>query len=304
MFRRALLSTATLAALASLSGFAPLAQAAQPLRLEVFNPGARSMFPVSSEIVTGQAEAVLIDAQFQRNDAEALVRKIKATGKKLTTVYISHSDPDYYFGLDVVQAAFPDAKIVATPQTVAAIQASKDGKLAHWGPILKDNAPKTLVVPEALAGDSLTLEGRKIQVVGLDGLNGSPPERSFAWIPSLKAVVGGIPVSANIHVWVADTQTPQSRRDWIKTLDRIAALHPKTVVPGHHLPNADGSAPYTVASVKFTRSYLQAFEVEAAKAKDSGELIAAMKKRYPRLEDASSLELGAKVVKGEMKWPQ
>ncbi|MDM0003769.1 MBL fold metallo-hydrolase [Variovorax sp. J22G73] len=304
MFRRALLSTATLAALASLSGFAPLAQAAQPLRLEVFNPGARSMFPVSSEIVTGQAEAVLIDAQFQRNDAEALVRKIKATGKKLTTVYISHSDPDYYFGLDVVQAAFPDAKIVATPQTVAAIRPSKDGKLAHWGPILKDNAPKALVVPDALAGDSLTLEGRKIQVVGLDGRDSSPPERSFAWIPSLKAVVGGIPVSANIHVWVADTQTPQSRRDWIKTLDRIAALHPKTVVPGHYLPNADGSAPYTVASVKFTRSYLQAFEVEAAKAKDSGELIAAMKKRYPRLEDASSLELGAKVVKGEMKWPQ
>jgi glyoxylase-like metal-dependent hydrolase (beta-lactamase superfamily II) len=298
MFRRALLSTAALTAMLSL---ASLAQAAQPLKLEVYNPGARSMFPVSSEIVTGQAEAVLIDAQFQRNDAEALVRQIKATGKKLTTIYISHSDPDYYFGLDVVQAAFPDAKIVATPQTVAAIQASKDGKLAHWGPVLKDNAPKVLVVPEALAGDSITLEGRKIQVVGLDG---PTPERSFAWIPSLKAVVGGIPVSANIHVWMADTQTPQSRRDWLQTLDRIAALHPKTVVPGHYLPNANGSAPYTVASVKFTRSYLRAFEVEAAKAKDSGELVAAMKKRYPALKDASSLELGAQVIKGEMKWPQ
>lgn len=298
MFRRALLSTAALAALV---GIAPLAQAAQPLKLDVYNPGTRSMFPVSSEIVTGQTEAVLIDAQFQRNDAEALVQKIKATGKKLTTVYISHSDPDYYFGLDVVQAAFPDAKIVATPQTVAAIQASKDGKLAHWGPILKDNAPKALVVPDALVGDSLTLEGRKIQVVGLDG---PTPERTFGWIPSLKAVVGGIPVSANIHVWVADTQTPESRRDWLKTLDRIGALHPRTVVPGHYLPNANGSAPYTVASVKFTRDYLKAFEVEAAKAKDSAALIAAMKKRHPTLRDTSSLELGAKVVKGEMKWPQ
>ncbi|MGJ7563140.1 MBL fold metallo-hydrolase [Variovorax sp. GB1R11] len=301
MFRRALLSTAALAALTALAGIAPLAQAAQPLKLDVYNPGTRSMFPVSSEIVTGQTEAVLIDAQFQRNDAEALVQKIKATGKKLTTVYISHSDPDYYFGLDVVHAAFPDAKIVATPQTVAAIQASKDGKLAHWGPILKDNAPKALVVPDALVGDSLTLEGRKIQVVGLDG---PTPERTFGWIPSLKAVVGGIPVSANIHVWVADTQTPESRRDWLKTLDRIGALHPRTVVPGHYLPNANGSAPYTVASVKFTRDYLKAFEVEAAKAKDSAALIAAMKKRYPTLRDTSSLELGAKVVKGEMKWPQ
>nr|WP_295987812.1 MBL fold metallo-hydrolase [uncultured Variovorax sp.] len=299
MLRRTLLASA-LAIGSSL--VAPLtAQAAQPLRLDVYNPGAKSMFPVSSEIVSGQADAVLIDAQFQRNDAEALVQKIKATGKKLTTVYISHSDPDYYFGLDVIQAAFPDAKIVATPQTVASIQASKDGKLAHWGPILKDNAPKALVVPQPLAGDSIELEGRKIQVVGLDG---PTPERSFAWIPSLKAVVGGIPVSANIHVWVADTQTPESRRDWIKTLGRIEALHPKTVVPGHYLPNANGSAPYTVASVKFTHDYLRAFEAEAAKAKDSTTLIAAMKKRYPKLEDASSLELGAKVIKGEMKWPQ
>lgn len=299
MLRRTLLASA-LAIGASL--VAPLtAQAAQPLRLDVYNPGAKSMFPVSSEIVTGQADAVLIDAQFQRNDAEALVQKIKATGKKLTTVYISHSDPDYYFGLDVIQAAFPDAKIVATPQTVAAIQASKDGKLAHWGPILKDNAPRALVVPQPLAGDSIELEGRKIQVVGLDG---PTPERSFAWIPSLKAVVGGIPVSANIHVWVADTQTPESRRDWIKTLGRIEALHPKTVVPGHYLPNANGSAPYSLASVKFTRDYLRAFEAEAAKAKDSTALIAAMKKRYPTLQDVSSLELGAKVIKGEMKWPQ
>lgn len=201
----------------------------------------------------------------------------------------------------MVHAAFPDAKIVATPQTVAAIQASKDGKLAHWGPILKDNAPQALVVPEPLAGDSLTLEGRKIRVVGLDG---PTPDRSFVWIPSIKAVVGGIPVSANIHVWTADTQTPASRRDWIKTLGRIEALHPRTVVPGHYLPNADGSAPYTLASVTFTRGYLQAFETEAAKAKDSAALVAAMTKRYPKLEGASTLELGAKVIKGEMKWPQ
>ena len=299
MFRRSLLSAAALSATLSLASLA--AHAAEPLKLDVYNPGAKSMFPVSSELVTGQTDAVLIDAQFQRNDAEALVQKIKASGKKLTTVYISHSDPDYYFGLDVIQAAFPDAKIVATPQTVAAIQASKDGKLAHWGPILKENAPKALVVPEPLAGDSIELEGRKIQVVGLDG---PTPARTFAWIPSIKAVVGGVPVSANIHLWVADTQTPESRRDWLKTLGRIEALRPKTVVPGHFEPNADGSMPYSVASVKFTRSYLQAFETEAAKAKDSAALVAAMKKRYPKLQHASSLELSAKVIKGEMKWPQ
>ncbi|SMG01343.1 Metallo-beta-lactamase superfamily protein PA0057 [Burkholderia singularis] len=270
------------------------------LRIDVYNPGEKSVFPVSSEIITGRTGAILIDAQFQRNDAQALVDKIKATGKPLKLVYVSHSDPDYYFGLDTIKAAFPDAKIVATPQTVAAINANKDDKLAYWGPILKDNAPHALVVPQPLDGDTLTLDGHKLRVVGLDG---PTPERTFLSIPSERAVVGGIPVAANIHVWIADTQTPESRRHWIETLDRIAALHPARVVPGHYLANPDGSKPYSLAAVKFTRDYLIAFEAQAAKAKNAAELIAAMKARYPNLGDVSSLEISAKVIKGEMQWP-
>ncbi len=279
-------------------GFAASALAAEPLHLEVYNPGGNAIFPVSSVIVTGPKEAVLIDAQFQRNDAQAVVEKIKATGKRLTTVYISHYDPDYYFGLDVVHAAFPQADIVATPETVAKIASSKDGKLAHWGPILKDNAPQALVVPKPLAGRSLKVDGQTLEITGPE------PTRSFVWIPSLKAVVGGIPVLANIHVWVADTQTPASRQAWLKSLDAITALKPTTVVPGHYLPNADGSAPRGLDAIRFTRDYLVAFDVEAAKAKDSAELIAAMKERFPKAGEESSLELGAKVIKGEMKWPQ
>ena len=142
----------------------PVAQAAQPLQVQVYNPGEKAIFPVASVIVSGEREAILVDAQFQRNDAETLVQRIKDSGKTLTTVYVSHSDPDYYFGLDTIQAAFPDAKIVATPQTVAAIKTNMDGKLAYWGPILKDNAPHKLVLPQALKGDRLTLEGKVIEI--------------------------------------------------------------------------------------------------------------------------------------------
>lgn len=273
------------------------ALAAEPLKLEVYNPGAQSIFPVSSQIVSGPTEAVLIDAQFQRNDAEVLVEKVRATGKKLTTIYISHSDPDYYFGLDVVHKAFPDAKIVATKETVAAIEASKDGKLAHWGPIMEGNAPKALLVPQALREPTPKVDGQVLEV------RGPEPARTFVWIPSLKTVVGGIPVSANIHVWMADTQTEQSRRDWLGTLDAITALKPKTVIPGHYLPNADGSQPDSPQTVIDTRDYLLAFEQEAKKAVDSKQLIAAMQTRYPDLADESSLELGAQVIKGEVKWP-
>jgi len=105
-------------------------------------------------------------------------------------------------------------------------------------------------------------------------------------------------VAENIHVWMADTQTAQSHADWLDTLHSIEALKPTTVIPGHYL----GESKRSLASVKFTADYIKAFDVETAKAKDSAALIASMKKRYPTLGEESSLELSAKVAKGEMQW--
>lgn len=294
-----LLSTAAVA-VAMLGAVPAFAADKGALDISVYNPGENGVFAVSSEIVSGPSEVLLVDAQFSTADAAELVKQIKATGKTLKAVYISHSDPDYYFGLETIRVAFPDVKILATPQTIAAIEASKDGKLAFWGPILKDNAPKTVIVPEALQGDTLSVDGKDIKIVGLDGAS---PDRTFIWVPSSKAVIGGIPVLANEHVWIADTQTPESRVNWKKTLDAIEALKPELVVPGHYSLNADGSKPFTLGSVTFTRDYINAFEAEAAKAGNSAELIAAMKKLYPGLAGDSSLEISAKVIKGEMKWP-
>ncbi|AJJ61436.1 MBL fold metallo-hydrolase [Yersinia aldovae] len=295
MFNKTLLQM-TFAGLATFAAVST-ASAAEPLKMEVYNPGEKSIFPVSSEIISGKTEVALIDAQFQRNDAEALIKKIQQSGKKLTTIYISQADPDFYFGLDVITKAFPQAKVIATPQTIEEIKATKEGKLAYWGPILKENAPSSVIVPEALQGKSFTVDGQKIEVEGLDGPS---PEKTFVWIPSLKAVVGGVAVSGNIHLWVADTQTAESRQHWLTTLEKIKALKPVTVVPGHYLDNA----PQTLASVTFTQNYLTTLNKEIPKAKDSAELIAAMKKHYPQLKDESSLELSAKVLKNEMKWPQ
>ncbi|OCQ51646.1 Metallo-beta-lactamase superfamily protein [Photorhabdus australis subsp. thailandensis] len=277
-------------------GTVSLAQATD-LKLDVYNPGEKSIFPVSSEIISGDKEVVLIDAQFQKNDAEALVKRIKDTGKKLTTIYISQSDPDFYFGLEVLTKAFPDAKVVASPETIKEINQTKDGKLAYWGGVLKEQAPKKVIVPKPLEGNTFTIDGEKLIVEGLDG---PAADRTFVWIPKLKAVVGGVTVSSNIHVWMADTQTKDSRKNWMQTLDRIKELKPTIVVPGHFI----GNTPMTLESVHFTQNYLTVFEKELSKTKDFKALIAAMEKHYPKLGDKSSLELSAKVLKGEMKWPQ
>jgi glyoxylase-like metal-dependent hydrolase (beta-lactamase superfamily II) len=265
------------------------------LTTEVFNPGEQAIFAVSSVLVQGKTDAVLIDAQFSAEQARKLAGKIKASGKRLTSIYISHGDPDFYFGLDTLQAAFPEAKILATPQTIAHIQETNEGKLKVWGPKLGENAPRQLVVPEPLQGDSLQLEGQTLQLVGLDG---PTPDRTVVWIPSIKTVAGGIPVMAGEHVWMADTQTAQSHSDWLAMLDRIKALGPEVVIPGHFV----GTMPAGTAAVDFTADYIRAFDEETAKAKDGAALEAAMKQRFPNLGGLESLALSAKVAKGEMQW--
>ncbi|EPZ2437954.1 MBL fold metallo-hydrolase [Providencia rettgeri] len=270
---------------------------AETLTLDVYNPGNNSVFPVSSEIISGSSEVVLIDAQFQKNDAQQLVDKIKKLNKKLTTIYISHSDPDYYFGLDTLTNAFPEAKVVATANTVESIKATKDGKLAYWSGVLKDEAPAHIIVPEVIKGDSFTVDGERLEIKGLDSAS---PDRTYVWVPSLKAVVGGVIVSDNIHVWVADTQTEESRKNWQQTLKDIKALNPITVVPGHFT----GASKLDTSTVSFTQKYSQDFENAAKTSKNSDELIQKIAVKYPQLDDKSSLELSAKVVKGEMQWPQ
>lgn len=277
---------------------APVPQQAQAQALTVatYNPGEAGIFAVSSVLVSGAKDAVLIDAQFSGADAQKLVDLVKASGKRLTTIYISHGDPDFYFGLDVLQAAFPQAQVLATPQTIAHIKQTQAEKLKVWGPQLGANAPKRIVVPEPVSGDRLELEGQALEIVGLQG---PTPDRSFVWIPSIKTVAGGIPVVGSEHVWMADTQTPQSHADWLATLDRISALKPEVVIPGHYAPGA----PQNLDAVRFTADYIRAFDEEAAKAKNSTELIDALKRRYPGLPGESSLALSAKVAKGEMQWP-
>jgi len=278
-----------------LLGLSHAAVAAAPLALDVYNPGEAAIFPVSSVLVSGEKEAVLIDAQFARPQAEQLVKKIQSSGKRLKTIYISHGDPDYYFGLQTLAEAFPQADIVATAQTVAHIRATRDDKLAYWGPKLGQDAPREVMLPKVMTGNTLRLEGRELQVIGLDG---AQPDRTFVWIPSIKAVVGGVVLSNNIHVWMADTQTAQSRTDWLKTLEHIQQLDPVTVVPGHYLAGrlAPAQAP------AFTARYVKDFIEQSAKAKDSTALIKAMTGLYPGLADEASLDLSAKVDKGEMAW--
>ncbi|MFC8679333.1 MBL fold metallo-hydrolase [Streptomyces griseorubiginosus] len=255
-------------------------------------------FPAGSKnktatLVTGEREALLVDAGFTRADGHRLAAEVLDSGKSLTTVFVSHADPDFYFGAEVVADAFPEAVFVATPLVIEHIRDSYQGKLKAWE-ALGPNLPTRLVELTELTGD-LSLEGHRFE------LKGGPaglPDRHYLWQAEHRALLGGVLLFQQEHVWVADTPTPDDRAAWIGVLDEMAALEPELVVPGHRLPGTAADA----SAITATRDYLVAFEEELGRAADGAALTEALVKRYPENGMLIAAQIGAKVAKGEMKW--
>lgn len=285
MFKKKLLS------LAVMLGFASLVWAGN-LKVKVYNPGSKAIFSITSTIIYGDKDAMLVDAQFQKQYAEQLVKEIKATGKNLKTVYISHSDPDFYFGLDVIKKAFPNAKIISTAQTAYLIAASKDDKMAVWKPQMKGDAPSEIIVPEAVTAIP-DLEGNKIEI----RQNPEDPAHSFLWIPSLKTVAGGISVSTGSHLWMADTQNVKAIDQWIAQIDAMKALQPQQVIPSHFSEQS-----LSPQSLDFVKGYLENYKKAVTENKTSSAIVDFMVKKYTTLPGKEELEMGVKVFMGEMAW--
>lgn len=265
---------------------------AAPLQLDVYNPQEKSIFPVSSTLVSGPKEAILFDAQFSTKDGEQLVQMIRASGKTLKAIVITSGDPDFYFGLQPIVNAFPQVKVLATPQVVDHIRATKEAKLQFWGPQMKDGAPTSLTVPQATTQTQFTVDGEPLE------LRHSNDYAAYIWIPANRAIIGGTGVASGIHVWTADTQSEEQRSTWRNVLSEMQSLQPTQVVPGHYI----GERPTGDKAIRFTQDYLQSFEQVLGAKKGSDYVIKTMTAAWPGLADASSLELSAKVNSGEMKW--
>ncbi|EJL65282.1 Zn-dependent hydrolase, glyoxylase [Flavobacterium sp. CF136] len=264
------------------------------LKLQVYNASENS-FGVASVIVSGKTDAVLIDAQFTLADAEKVAQEIKASGKKLTAIFVSHGDPDFYFGLEVFKKYFPEVTAYASPATVEHIKATAQKKLEVWGERLGKSITSNVILPQVLRGNSIELEGQKLEIIGLEEF----PNKTFVWIPSIKAVVGGINIfGTTFHLWMADAQTADARKSWISVLDKITALKPEIVIPAH----ANSNSPFDIAAVNHTKSYIQFYEEALKSNKTSEALITALKTKYPALTFETALQIGAKVNTGEMKW--
>ena len=128
-----------------------LAPAQTKLQTKIFTSTAEG-FAVTSTLIYGERDAILIDPQFLFSEAHKAAAMILESRKNLTTVYSTHAHPDHYFGLAVMKPAFPNARLVALPAVVTGIGNGWEGRYKNWTKTYGNNVPSTPVLPEGLQG--------------------------------------------------------------------------------------------------------------------------------------------------------
>ncbi|WEV60273.1 MBL fold hydrolase [Streptococcaceae bacterium ESL0729] len=254
----------------------------------VMNPD--PVFGAAAVLVERSGKGLLVDTQFSKHDAEKIVAVARDRGIDIETIYISYSDPDYYFGTSEIKKAYPQARVLATAANIERIEDSYKNKLAVWADTLGKGAPDEIIIPSEVK-DKISLEGLDFEIYGAD------PKKQTLYERKDKLLLGGILVAVGSHLWMADTKTIDSQKAWIKDLDGLLSLEPEIVIPGHFKSGAD----FTKANIKATRDYIEKFIKVEEESHTSQEIIDKMKAIYPSLPEGS-LDMSAKVVTGEMKW--
>jgi len=248
--------------------------------------------PTSSTLIYGRRDAVLVDALLTVEQTQALVEWVAASGKNLTTIYVTHGHGDHFFGLAALLDRFPNARAVATPDVVKVMrkQASREYVATFWKPRYPTQIPERLVTAEELKGNVIDLEGHELVAVEVGHTD--TDHTTCLHVPSVDLVVAGDAAYNDVHLYLAESNG-QTRKEWIAALDKIETLKPRAVIAGHKKAEKDDSP----RIIEETRQYIRDFESLAKMTTTARELYDKMLDLYPDRANPGSLWGSARAVK-------
>ena len=248
------------------------------LAYQVYTSGPKS-FGVTSTIIYGPTEALLVDAQFNYEEAGRLADNIDRLGRRLTTIFITHPDPDHYVGLAVLQKRFPGARILMTETARSNYRMHIEEIRAQYSKgSRRAETPPAEPIAQALRATRLAVDGRPVEVLAdLQGDVPDTPANSAIWVPFLRLLVTGDLAFEQIHPYL-DKSTPEGRAAWAADVRRLEALGPSVVVAGH---KRDAGDPDTPDALRATRTYVMEFDRELNAHADAASVEAQMLRLHP-----------------------
>src|SRR5437899_6007384 len=197
--------------------------------------------PISSTLISGERDAVLVDTPITVEQARALANWVAASGKNLTTIYATHGHGDHFFGATTILERFPGARFVARPEVIKIMrqQASLESLAAFWNPRFPGQISSQLAIAEELTGNVINLEGHDLVSVPLGFTDTAGT--TCLHVPSVGLIVAGDAAYNGVHLHLSESPDQQKRQEWIAALDKMESLKPSAVIAGHKRVGNDDS---------------------------------------------------------------
>jgi glyoxylase-like metal-dependent hydrolase (beta-lactamase superfamily II) len=207
--------------------------------------------PLSSTLIFGAHDALLVDPPFTRTQIRSVGDWVERSGRRLAYIYATHGHGDHWFGTGELARRFPGVTIYATEGTIEVMrQQAGPSREQLFDRIFPGQIPETPMLAEPVPAQGFRLEGNPVEAVETGHTD--TDKTSVLHVPSIGLVVAGDVAYNGVHQYILEGGGG-GLHEWLRALDRVAALHPRAVVAGHKNKNR----PDDPAILDETRQYLQ-----------------------------------------------
>ena len=206
--------------------------------------------PLSSTLISGQRDALLVDPPFTRTQIQAVGDWVERSGRRLAYIYATHGHGDHWFGTGELARRFPGVTVYATEPAIEVMrQQAGPSREQLFDRIFPGQIPASPVLAEPIPAHGFLLEGN--EVVAVETGHSDTDKTSVLHVPSIGLVAAGDVAYNGVHQYVSEGGDG-GLQEWLRAVDRVAGLRPRAVVAGHK--NED--RPDDPAILDETRQYL------------------------------------------------